>query len=48
MVSFEDFEKSMQPSLSESKVTPSFCFSFKIPDDLTATNKYIMYTAQIL
>ena len=37
MVSFENFVKSMPPSLSELKVTPSFCFPFKIPDDLTAT-----------
>ena len=32
-VSFENFVKS--------KVMPSFCFPFKIPDDTTATNKYI-------
>jgi hypothetical protein len=32
----------MPPSLSELKVTtPSFCFPFKIPDDLTATNNYV-------
>ena len=37
MVSFENFVKSMPPSLSELKVTPSFCFPFKIPDDPTAT-----------
>ena len=37
MVSFENFVKSMPPSLSELKVTPSFCFAFKIPDDVTAT-----------
>ena len=36
MVSFEIFVKSMTPSLLESKVTPSFCFTFKIPDDVTA------------
>ena len=42
MVSFENFVKSMLPSLSESKVTPSFCFPFKIPDDLTATSKYLI------
>ena len=36
MVSFENFVKSMPPSLSELKVTPSFCFPFKIPDDPTA------------
>ena len=40
MVSFENFVKSMPPSLLELKVTPSFCFPFKIPDDPTATNKY--------
>ena len=40
MVSFENFVKSMQPSLSELKVTPSFCFPFKIPDDPTASNFY--------
>ena len=37
MVSFEIFVKSMPPSLSELKVIPSFCFAFKIPDDMTAT-----------
>ena len=43
MVSFENFVKAKPPSLSELKVTPSFCFPFKIPDELTATNKYIPY-----
>ena len=38
MVSFENFVKSMQLSLSKLKVTPSFCFPFKIPDDPTATS----------
>ena len=33
----------MPPSLSELKVIPSFCFSFKIPDNVTATN-YIRTT----
>ena len=37
MVSFEIFVKSMPPSLLELKVLPSFCFAFKIPDDVTAT-----------
>ena len=41
MVSFENFVKSMPPSLSELKVKPSFCFPFKIPDDLTATSTYV-------
>ena len=36
MVSFENFVKLVSPSLSELKVTPSFCFAFKIPDDVTA------------
>ena len=38
MVNFENFVKSMPPSLLELKVIPSFCFAFKIPDDVTATN----------
>ena len=38
MVSFEIFVKAMPPSLSELKVLPSFCFAFKIPDDVTASN----------
>ena len=44
MVSFENFVKSMPASLLELKVTPSFCFPFKIPDDPTAS-KYIVLTA---
>ena len=40
MVSFENFVKSMPPSLSELNVIPSFCFSFKIPDDPTATTSH--------
>jgi hypothetical protein len=32
--------KSMPPSLSELKVTQSFCFAFKIPDDVTASNTH--------
>ena len=39
MVSFESFVKSMPPSLSELKVIPSFCFAFKIPDDVDVTAK---------
>ena len=41
MVSFENFVKSMPPSLSELKFTPSFCFAFEIPDDPTATNNHV-------
>ena len=40
MVSFEIFVKAMLPSLSESKVLPSFCFAFKIPDDRAASSMY--------
>ena len=40
MVSFEIFVKAMPPSLSELKVLPSFCFAFKIPDDVAASNTY--------
>jgi hypothetical protein len=40
MVSFEIFVKALPPSLSELKVIPSFCFAFKIPDDVTASIKY--------
>ena len=38
MVSFEIFVKAMPPSLLELKVLPSFCFAFKIPDDVAASN----------
>jgi hypothetical protein len=40
IVIFENFVKSMTSCLSKLKVTPSFCFAFKIHDDVTATNKY--------
>jgi hypothetical protein len=40
MVSFEIFVKSMPPSLSELKVTPNFCFAFKIPDDPTTAKQH--------
>ena len=30
----------MTPSLSELKVTPRFCFTIKIPDNVRATNEY--------
>ena len=33
----------MPPSLSELKVIASFCFAFKIPDDVTATTIYYAY-----
>ena len=41
MVSFEIFVKAMPPCLSELKVLPSFCFAFKIPEDVAASNMYI-------
>ena len=40
MVSFEIFVKAMPPSLSELKVLLSFCFAFKIPDDVAASTRY--------
>ena len=40
MVSFENFVKLVLPSLSEIKAAPSFCFAFKIPDDVTASTTY--------
>ena len=40
MVSFEMFVKAMPPSLSELKVLPSFCFAFKIPEDVAASNMH--------
>ena len=40
MVSFENFVKSLPPSLSELKVKPIFCFPIKIRDDPTASSKY--------
>ena len=43
MVSFEIFVKAMPPSLSELKVLPSFCFTFKIPDDVAITNMYVLF-----
>ena len=45
MVGFENLVKSMPFSLSELKVMPSFCFAFKIPDDVTATNTYVFGTS---
>ena len=41
IVIFENFVKSMMSCLSKLKVTPIFCFPFKIPDDPTATSMYI-------
>ena len=46
IVIFEIFVKSMTSSLSESNVTPSFFFTFKIPNDMTAT-KYL-YLSTVL
>ena len=45
MVSFEIFVKAMLPSLLELKVLPSFCFAFKIPDDVAAS---IIYTVPLI
>ena len=38
IVIFENFVKSITSCLSKLKVTPSFCFTFKIPDDPTASS----------
>ena len=38
IIIFEIFVKSMTSCLLELKVTPNFCFAFKIPDNVTATN----------
>ena len=46
MVSFENFVKSLPPSLSELKVKPIFCFSIKIRDDPTASNIYYIKQLQ--
>ena len=46
MVSFEKFVKSKPPILSKLKVTPSFCFPFKIPDDPTASS--VQHTSELL
>ena len=43
MVSFENFVKSLPPSLSELKVKPIFCFPIKIRDDPTASIIYHQY-----
>ena len=40
IVIFENLVKSMTSCLSKLKVTPSFCFGFKISDDPTATSLY--------
>ena len=45
MVSFENFVKLVSPSLLELKVLPSFCFAFKIPDNVAASNEYTVYTS---
>ena len=47
MVIFEFFLKAMPPSLSESKVLPSFCFAFKIPDDRAVTTIYYLLVHSI-
>ena len=41
IVIFENFVKSMTSCLLKLKVTPRFCFAFKIPDDPTATILYL-------
>ena len=41
IVIFENFVKTMKFCLWKLKVTPSFCFAFKIPDNPTATSNYV-------
>ena len=48
IVIFEIFIKSMTSCLSKLKVTTSFCFAFKIHDDVTATNNYKRYFQLLL
>ena len=38
----------MSPTLLELKVTPRFCIPLKIPDDPTATNKYVCLHKYVL
>ena len=42
IVVFENFVKSITSCLLKLKVTPSFCFTFKIPDDPTASSTYVL------
>ena len=42
MVSLENFVKSMTHNLLELKITPSFCFANKIPDNVTTTSMYLI------
>ena len=46
MLSFENFVKSMLPSLLELKVTTSFGFAFKIPDHRAASSIYVRSRAK--
>ena len=41
IVIFENIVKSMTSCLSKLKVIPSFCFAFKIPDNVTETTVYV-------
>jgi hypothetical protein len=47
IVIFKTFIKSMTSWLSELKVTPSFCFAFKILDDVTATKQELKVFAKV-
>ena len=47
-VIFENFVKSMTSWSSKLKVTPSFCFAFKIPDEVTASIMYMEVSNSIL
>ena len=43
IVIFENFVKSMTFCSLKLKVTPSFCFAFKIPEDVTASSIYCSF-----
>ena len=48
IVIFDNFVKSMMSYLSKLKVTPIFCFAFKIPDHVTTTtNSYAEFALGI-
>ena len=40
--------KNLVKSMMKLKVTPSFCFAFKIPDNVTASKIYIFFLLQFL
>ena len=47
IVIFENFIKSMTSCLSQLRFKPNFCFTFKIPDNPTASNINIWFVSKI-